>query len=66
MSAMCWACAVDLPPEAQLSVRAETLTEPRVEWDAEEPVFAAREESLETNVAPSILDSTVATADDLH
>jgi hypothetical protein len=52
--------------EAQFSVRAEAHAEPSVEPDADEPVLAAREESLETDVAPSILDRTGATADDLH
>jgi hypothetical protein len=52
--------------EAQFSVRAEAPAEPSVEQDAAEPVLAAKEESLETDVAPSILDRTDETADDLH
>jgi hypothetical protein len=52
--------------EAPFSVRAEAPAQPSIERDAAEPVLAAREESLETNVAPSILDRTDETADDLH
>jgi chaperonin GroES len=39
---------------------------PEVEPSAEEPVSAMREESLETDVAPDILDRSESTADDLH
>jgi chaperonin GroES len=52
--------------EAQFSVRAEPPAEPSAERDAAEPVLEARDESLETNVAPSILSRTDETADDLH
>lgn len=50
-----------VPPAISAHVAAEAAPPPGIE-----PVSAMREESLETDVAPSLIESAAPTAEDLH